>query len=309
VNAAKPSSRAEDGSPPATHDTKTTPVKPHGFEYLRANSLDEALELLAARAGEARPIAGGQSLVPIMNLRLARPEALVDIGRVEALRGIAVEKGVLRLGALTLHRELAESPLVAEHAPLLSRAAPYIGHEAIRNRGTLGGSLAHADPAAELPACVLALEGRIVAASRRGRRTLGAEQFFLGPYTTALEPDELVVAVEIPLAPPGRRVAFHELARRTGDYAMAGGAALARKSGAALREVRLAFFGVASRPVLARAAAAAIEGRAVGPDVLAAAQKALGADVQPQADLHHSAPMKAHLVRVLLGRLLEELAA
>ncbi|HEY6004880.1 MAG TPA: FAD binding domain-containing protein, partial [Anaeromyxobacter sp.] len=204
-------------------------MKPHGFEYLRASSLGEALELLATRAGDARPIAGGQSLVPVMNLRLARPEALVDIGRLDALRGIAVEKGALRLGALTLHRELVESPVVAEHAPLLSRAAPYIGHEAIRNRGTLGGSLAHADPAAELPACVLALDGRIVAASRRGRRTLAAEQFFLGPYTTALEPDELVVAVEIPLAPPGRRVAFHELARRIGDYAMAGGAALARR--------------------------------------------------------------------------------
>lgn len=284
-------------------------MKPAGFEYLRAKSLDEALELLAARPGDARPIAGGQSLVPVMNMRLARPEALVDIGRLEALRGIAVEEGVLRLGALTLHRELAGSPAVAEHAPLLSRAAPHIGHEAIRNRGTLGGSLAHADPAAELPACVVALDGRIVAASRRRRRAIPAEKFFVGPYTTALEPDELVVSVEIPLAPPGRRVAFHELARRVGDFAMAGGAALARRSGAALREVRLVFFGVGTRPALARAGAAAVEGRAASPEVVAAAQRALATDVQPQPDLHHSAAMKAHLLRVILGRLLEELAA
>lgn len=284
-------------------------MKPHAFEYQHAKSLDEALELLAARKGEARPIAGGQSLVPVMNMRLARPEALVDIGGLDALRGIAVEKGQLRLGALTLHRELLESPLVAEHAPLLARAAPYIGHEAIRNRGTLGGSLAHADPAAELPACVLALDARIVTASKRGRRTIGADQFFRGPYTTALEPDELVVAVELPRAPAGRRVAFHELARRAGDFAMAGGVALARRDGAALRDVRLVFFGVGNRPVLARGAAAAVEGRAPSPEAVGAAQRALTSDVEPQPDLHNSAAMKAHLLGVVLGRLLQELAA
>lgn len=284
-------------------------MKPQGFEYRRATSLEEALELLAARPGDARPIAGGQSMVPVMNMRLARPAALVDIGRLDALRGIAVEGGILRLGALTLHRELVESPVVREHAPLLARAATHIGHEAIRNRGTLGGSLAHADPAAELPACAVALEARIVVASRRGRRALHAGEIFLGPYTTALEPDELVVAVEIPLAPPGRRVAFHEIARRAGDFAMAGGAGVARRDGAKLRDVRLVFFGVGSRPVLARAAAAAVEGRAAAPDVTEAARRALGSDVEPQADLHCSAPMKAHLVRVVLGRLVEELAA
>jgi carbon-monoxide dehydrogenase medium subunit len=284
-------------------------VKPQAFEYARAKSLDEALELLAARGGDARPIAGGQSLVPMMNLRLARPEALVDIGRLEALRGIAVEKDVLRLGALTLHRELVESPAVAEHAPLLARAAAHIGHEAIRNRGTLGGSLAHADPAAELPACAVALGARVVAASRRGRRSVPAEQFFRAPYTTALEPDELVVAVEIPRGPPDRRFAFHELARRAGDFAMAGGVALARRGGGALREVRLVFFGVGTAPAPARSAAAAIEGRATAPEVVAAARRALAADVDPQPDLHASAAMKAHLLRVLLARLLEELAA
>jgi carbon-monoxide dehydrogenase medium subunit len=284
-------------------------MKPQGFEYHRAKSLEEALDLLAARPGDARPIAGGQSMVPVMNMRLARPAALVDIGRLDALRGIAVDRGVLRLGALTLHRELVESPIVREHAPLLARAAPHIGHEAIRNRGTLGGSLAHADPAAELPACALALDASVVAASRRGRRVLRAEELFLGPYTTALEPDELVVAVEVPLAPPGRRIAFHEIARRVGDYAMAGGAAVARREGAKLRDVRLAFFGVGSRPVLARAAAAAVEGRAAAPDGVDAARRALGTDVEPQADLHCSAPMKAHLARVVLGKLLEELAA
>lgn len=284
-------------------------MKPQAFDYQRATSLDEALELLAASAGEARPIAGGQSLVPVMNLRLARPAALVDIGRLEALRGIAVDEGLLRLGALTLHRELAASPLVAENAPLLARAAPHIGHEAIRNRGTLGGSIAHADPAAELPACLLALEGRVVAASRRGRRTIAAADFFLGPYTTALEPDELAVAVEIPVGTAARRCGFQELARRAGDFAMAGGAALARRDGAVLREVRLVLFGVGGRPVLARSAAAAVEGRAITPEVVGAAQRALAADVEPQPDLHSSAAMKAHLVRVVVARLLEELSA
>lgn len=284
-------------------------MKPQAFEYLRATSLDDALAHLAARPGEARPIAGGQSLVPVMNMRLARPTALVDIGRLDALRGISVEKDALRLGALTLHRELATSPVVAEHAPLLARAAPFIGHEAIRNRGTLGGSLAHADPAAELPACAVALGARIVVASQHGRRTVAAEQFFLGPYTTALGPDELVVALEVPVAPPGRRVAFQELARRAGDFATAGGAAVALRSGATLRNVRLVFFGVGGAPALALAAAAAVEGRAPSSDVRAAAARALASDVEPQPDLHASAAMKAHLLRVVLERLLQELAA
>lgn len=284
-------------------------MKAHDFEYLRVSTLDEALALLAGRAGEARVIAGGQSLVPVMNMRLAAPAALVDINHIASLAGLRVGGGVLRIGALTRHRELAESAVIAEHAPLLARAAPFIGHEAIRNRGTIGGSLAHADPGAELPACVLALGGLIVAASVRGQRRIAAEEMFLGPYTTALEPDELLVGVEIPLPRPGQRVAFQELSRRLGDYAMAGVAAVARRDGPALREVRLAFFGIGGRTVLARKAGAAVEGRSASPETVAVAQRALGEDVKPVGDLHNSAAMKAHLVRVLAGRVLAELGA
>jgi carbon-monoxide dehydrogenase medium subunit len=284
-------------------------LKASAFEYLRATTLDQALALLAQRAGEARVIAGGQSLVPVMNLRLAAPSALIDVNPIAELAGLTVSGGQLRLGALTRHRELADSPVVAEQAPLLARAAPHIGHEAIRNRGTIGGSLAHADPAAELPACVLALGGRIAVASVRGRRTIPAQDFFQGPYTTALEADELLVAVEIPVAPRGQRSAFLELSRRAGDYATAGLAALATRDGAKLRQVRLVVFGVSSRPVLARAAAAALEGRAADPETIAAVQRALDQEVAPVADLHHSAATKAHLVRVLAGRALTELSA
>jgi carbon-monoxide dehydrogenase medium subunit len=284
-------------------------LKASAFEYLRATTLDEALAFLARHPGEARVLAGGQSLVPVMNLRLAAPAALVDINPIAELGGLEVGRGHLRIGALTRHRELADSPLVAENAPLLARAAPHIGHEAIRNRGTIGGSLAHADPAAELPACVLALGGRIAVASARGRRVVAAADFFQGPYTTALAPEEMVVAVEIPLPPRGQRCAFLEISRRVGDYATAGLAALAVRDGRKLRQVRLVVFGVSSRPVLAAAAAAAIEGREVGPDTVAAVKQALRRDVQPVADLHHSAAMKGHLVGVLAGRALAELGA
>jgi carbon-monoxide dehydrogenase medium subunit len=284
-------------------------VKAHAFEYLRATTLEQALAHLAARPGEARILAGGQSLVPVMNMRLAAPAALVDVNRIGSLATVERVGEVLRIGALTRHCDLVTSPAVAQHAPLLARAAPCIGHEAIRNRGTLGGSLAHADPGAELPACALALDATVRLASTRGTRTVAADDFFLGPYTTALEPDEMIVALDVPAGRPGARCAFHELARRAGDYAMAGLAATARREGAVLRGVRLAFFGVGGRPVLARAAAAEVEGRAPTPEVVLAAQRALPVDVEPQPDLHSSAAMKAHLVRVLTERVLAALAA
>lgn len=283
-------------------------LKAPRFEYLRATTLDEALALLAEHAGEAKLLAGGQSLVPAMNMRLAAPAVLIDVNGIATLAGVDVVDGRLRIGALTRHRELIESPEVTARAPLLARAARHIGHDAIRNRGTIGGSLAHADPAAELPACVLALSGVIVAASARGLRRIAAEDFFLGAYTTALEPDEMIVAVEVPPPQPGHRAAFQELCRRLGDYAMAGLAAFARRDGDELRDVRLAFFAVSDRPVLARAAAAAVEGRAVSPETVAAALRALAEDIDPMADLYNSAAMKAHLMRVLAGRALAELA-
>ena len=284
-------------------------MKAHAFEYLRARSLGEALAALAARPGEARVLAGGQSLVPLMNMRLASPAALVDVGAVPELRGVEVRDGCLRLGALTRHHELLDIPEIAEHAPLLARAAPYVGHAAIRNRGTLGGSLAHADPGAELPACVLALGGRVLVASTRRTRAIAAEQFFLGPYTTALDPDEILLGVDLPIARADGRYSFHEFARRAGDFAMAGLAAVGRREAGTLCGVRLAFFGLGGTPLLAPRAAAAVEGRTPTPDVLAVVERALGEDLSPQPDLHTSAAMKAHLVRVLAARTLAELAS
>ena len=201
-------------------------MKAAAFSYARPQSLAEALDLLARHGEEAKPIAGGQSLVPALNLRLSAPELLIDIFRLRELQGISVEAGVLRLGALTRHAELLSAPEVGQHAPLLARAAAQIAHPAIRSRGTLGGSLANADPAAELPACMLALNARVIVESAgRGRRMVAADGFFTGLFATGLAADELLVGVEIDVPGPGACTGFAELARRSGDYAIIGLAA------------------------------------------------------------------------------------
>jgi carbon-monoxide dehydrogenase medium subunit len=269
-------------------------VKPAPLAYARAQSLAQALAALEAHGGEARLLAGGQSLIPALNLRLDTPAALIDINGLAELRGIALERGVLRIGALTRHAELEADPLVARHAPLLAEAAPLIAHAAIRSRGTIGGSLALADPAAELPACALALDAAILVAGRGGPRRIAATDFFQGLYTTALAPGEIITAVEIPSAQPGDRSAVEELARRHGDYAIVGLAA-ARPDGGA---PRLAFFGVGPTPLRARRAEAAL---AAGD--LAAAQAALEQELDPPGDLHGPPALRRHLARVLLGRI------
>ncbi|MFN3615176.1 MAG: FAD binding domain-containing protein, partial [Rubrimonas sp.] len=208
-------------------------MKAASLSYARAASIEEALALLARGGEAARVLAGGQSLVPALNLRLIEGPLLVDIGRIDALRGVALADGALRLGALTRHAELAIHPLVAAHAPMLAQAAPLIAHAAIRAKGTLGGSIAHADPAAELPACLLALDATVEAQGPQGARRIAAADFFLGMFRTALAPDEIVTAVEVPLAAAGRRHAVRELARRSGDYAIAGLALAATPAGGA----------------------------------------------------------------------------
>jgi carbon-monoxide dehydrogenase medium subunit len=283
-------------------------LKPAPFAYVRAASLDQVFDLLLRHGDEARLLAGGQSLISTLNLRLSAPTVVIDINGLEELAGIAVEDDMLRLGALTRQRAIEDSSDVARDAPLLKMAMPYIAHPAIRNRGTIGGSIALADPAAELPACAVALGAKIELRGPDGPRTVEATTFFRDLYETDLGPAEVVCAITVPRLEPGYRSAVDELARRQGDYAMIGLAAHARLDGRTLADARLVFFGVGARPVRAHTAGAALEGREVDATAVAAAQDALVADLDPSADLQASAATKLHLARVLTGRVLGQLA-
>ncbi|HNW63390.1 MAG TPA: xanthine dehydrogenase family protein subunit M [Piscinibacter sp.] len=277
-------------------------MKSPAFDYIRADSPQHAFELLAKHGDDARVIAGGQTLLATLNMRLSQPALLVDIAGFDAWRGIAVQGGLLRIGALARHSEVESSPLVARHAPLLAQAAPHIAHRAIRNLGTFGGALAYADPAAEWPACVLALDATLVIASAKGERRVAAADFFQGLYTTAMQPGELLMACEIPLIADGERQHFSELSRRQGDYAVAGLAARAKVSGSTLRDVRLAFLSLGDRPIRARAAEAALQGGTLDDARLAQADAALRAELDPFDDLTHSAAAKKQLAATLMRR-------
>ena len=262
-------------------------MKAPSFAYAKPRALAEALALAARPA--ARILAGGQSLIPSLNLRLSSPELLVDINGLPELKGIRFDNGVVRIGALATHAEIGKSDVVNEHLPLLAEAVPHIAHPAIRNRGTLGGSLALADPAAEYPACVLALDATIVAEGSKGSRKIRASDFFKGLFETDLEDGELLTAVEFNAQKKDEKSAFLELARRHGDYAIVGLAAFASSG-----TKRLAYFGAADRAVLAPHAAKAKD--------LDSAKAALAKDLQPPADLYHTSQTKLHLARVLLER-------
>jgi len=276
-------------------------MKASAFSYARATSVVNALELLAAHGDKAKVLSGGQSLMPAMNLRLISPELILDIGEIAELRGIAVRGGVLAIGALTRHVELARSPEIAAHAPLLTEAIVHVAHPAIRNRGTLGGSLAHADPASELPACMVALDATIIVRGQAGERRIAAKDFFMGIYETALSAQELLVAVELPVARKNSAHFFCEFARRHGDYAIAGLAAQAIVEGDVFTDLRLGFFAIGDRPVLAKAASRLVNVAAT-PAVLFEASSALGEELDPQEDQQASASMRRHLAKVLLGR-------
>ncbi|MGD1880688.1 MAG: FAD binding domain-containing protein [Kiloniellaceae bacterium] len=283
-------------------------MKPRAFEYIKATSLQDVFSVLDRHGDEAKILAGGQSLVPALNMRLAAPEIVVDVNAVEALRGIAVVGDSLRIGAMSRYVEIAASELVARHAPLIASAIPFIAHAAIRNRGTFGGSLCNADPASELPACALALRAVFNLAGSAGERAVAAEDFFLGTYTTALEPTEVLTSVDIPLAMDGTVSYFDEVARRRGDYAMAGLAACAERRGGTLADVRLVFFAVSDMPHLAAGAMAAADGQAVAGLDIEAVCAALGADFTPQEDLTTSAATKLQLMKVLTRRALTAFA-
>jgi aerobic carbon-monoxide dehydrogenase medium subunit len=276
-------------------------MKASAFSYARATSVSNALELLATHGDGAKLLSGGQSLMPAMNLRLISPELIVDISEIAELRGIAISGDVLHIGALTRHVDLARSPEIAAHAPLLTEAIAHVAHPAIRNKGTIGGSLAHADPASELPACMLALNATIVIRGSAGERRMAAGDFFTGIYETALSAQEVLVAVELPVAPKNSAHFFCEFARRHGDYGIVGLAAQAIVAGDILTDLRLAFFAVSDRPILAKAATKLLN-VAVTSEVLSEASKALGEELDPQEDQQASASMRRHLAKVLLAR-------
>jgi aerobic carbon-monoxide dehydrogenase medium subunit len=271
-------------------------VKPAPFAFERARSLDHAIELIAG-AEDARLLAGGQSLIATLNMRLSRPQLIVDINRVPGLDRITSSNGQIEIGALVRYAQAERSAEVATHAPLIAKALPFIGHPAIRNRGTVGGSIAFGDPAAELPACFVALDGEAVIAGPSGTRVVKADAFYKGLFESALTPRDVLTAIRIPVATSETRTAFAELARRHGDYAIAGLAASVRANGKFLSDVRLVFFGVGTTPVRARNAETAL---ATG-DIEAAA-KALAKDLDPPDDVQATGAVKRQLAQVLLKR-------
>jgi carbon-monoxide dehydrogenase medium subunit len=284
-------------------------VKAPRFSYVRAESLEQVFELLKQHGEDARILAGGQSLIPTLNMRLSQPAILIDINRLDALKGISAGDGAVRIGALTRQVEVAESPVIAARLPLIAAAMPHVAHVAVRNRGTFGGSVALADPAAEMPACVLALGGTLVVAGARGRREIAAEDFFKGLYETAREPDEILVEVRIPVEAPGTVSVFLELAQRHGDFAIAGLACHARIEGDTVAEAKLVYFASEDRPRLAKGAMAALAGKAWNDGTRAAVIAALADDLDPMTNLDGGAAMKLHLQRVLTGRALDAAVA
>ena len=287
-------------------------MKPAPFVYHRATSVDEALHLLAEHGGDAKPLAGGQSLVPAMNFRLAQPAVLVDLNPIGALAGIqGHDDGGLRLGAMTRHRAVERSEVVARHAPLLNAAMPFVAHVPIRTRGTLGGSLAHADPAAELPAVMLALDAHIGVRGRAGARAIAAADFFLGLFTTALAPEEIVVDVTVPALAPHSGWAVDEVARRHGDFALAGAAAVVTLDATGhVATSRIGLFGVHDRAVRASHAEGVLHGqRPTTAAIAEAAAAAASQDVDPPTDVHASSAYRRHLVAVMVRRVLTQAAA
>ena len=284
-------------------------MKAAAFDYVKPKALSDALSLLEQGGDDARLIAGGQTLLATLNMRLSEPSILIDITDVAELKGISVVGDKLRIGALVTHTEIEDSDLVAKHAPLLKAAAPHIAHRAIRNLGTWGGSLAYGDPAAEWPACSLTLQATMVIHGPSGERKISAKDFFIDLYTTSLEPDEILVATEIPLATANQVFYFHELARRHGDYAVAGLAAVAEKQGSVLNNCVFTFFSVSSTPVMVVAAQDVVNGQVMNDQVIAKAVEAAREEIDAIADITNSAAAKTHLIGVLLERGLKHLVA
>lgn len=279
-------------------------MKAAAFDYIKVDSITQVFDLLQTHGDDARVLAGGQTLMATLNMRLSEPALVIDITGIGALRGIEQRGNMLRIGALATHAQIEESPLVARVAPLLAQAAPHIAHRAIRNRGTWGGSIAYADPAAEWPACLLALGGTVIVQGPAGERRIPVDEFFTGLYATALRPDEIITASEIPVAAPDQWQGMSQLARRHGDYAIVGLAASIHRQGGVLRAPRLAFMGVGTTPWRARQAEGVLDGQVADEATLARAVAALREEIDPLPDLTNSPATKRHMAGVLLQRLL-----
>jgi len=281
-------------------------MKPAPFDYFTPATLDEALALLAEHGGEAKPLAGGQSLIPAMNFRLARPAVLVDLNGISELAYVRPESGGVAVGAMTRQRVVERSEVVARAAPLLAEALPSIAHPQIRNRGTVGGSIAHADPSAELPAVMLALEARFRAQGSTGERSIPAAEFFKGMLETALEPGELLVEIAVPPLPASTGTAFLEVARRHGDYAMVGVAGVVTLDPRGrCKQARISLLSVGDGPVLATEAGKVLAGQTPSADLLRAAGDAAAThDIDPPSDIHATAAYRRRLAAVLTRRAL-----
>lgn len=282
-------------------------MKPASFDYFAPRSLSDAVSMLGAAGPDAKLLAGGQTLVPAMSMRLARPSALIDLNGVTELAFLRETAEGLEIGAMTRQRALEDSEIVGRRASLFHRALPHVAHFQIRNRGTIGGSLVHNDPAAELPAVVTALDGVLELVGPKGRRRLNADDFFQGMLTTALDPDEILATVHIPALPDGVGTGFAEIARRHGDFALAGALAILHQmSDGAIDLARLVLFGVGTGPVRARAAEALLCGEIGGPKLWDAAATRAVRDLEPSADQHASAIYRREAAKVLARRVLAQ---
>jgi carbon-monoxide dehydrogenase medium subunit len=284
-------------------------MKAPSFSYVRPETIAEAIGLLSSSPDDSRILAGGQSLVPMLNLRVVSPSILIDVNQISALEGITVESEKVHLGALTRHVELETASEISTHLPLLSLAAPHIAHPAIRTRGTFGGSCAFADPSAEIPACSLALDATFVMAGPNGERRVLAQDFFVGPLTTALKPDELLLRAEFPKPKPGYVSAFGELTRRKGDFALVGIAAYGSTSQRRFSDLRIVIFGAGDKPVRAIHLENALQDQNASPDSIRRVMTALDADIDPRDDLHAKSETRRHLAKVLAVRVLNNLIA
>lgn len=279
-------------------------MKPAAFDYVRPDSIDEVVSLLAEHGGEAKIIAGGQSLMPLLNFRMLRPALLIDINRIPDLGSVAEEAGRLRVGARTRHHTLEMSPVVARHFPVLSEAMSHVAHLAIRNRGTIGGSLSHADPAAELPMMAMLLDAEIEVRAKRENRRIAAADFFVAPLTSALEEDELVTEIVFPKLPTRTGWGFEEFAQRSGDFAIAAVAALVSLRDGKIEDVRIAAMGVDETPLRFRDVETGLAGQTPTVDLMRSAAASMRAIVQPNTDLKASADYRRHLVEAIAERVL-----
>ncbi|MBV8535344.1 MAG: xanthine dehydrogenase family protein subunit M [Alphaproteobacteria bacterium] len=284
-------------------------MKPAKFEYHAPASVDEAIGLLARYGGEARVLAGGQSLIPMMNFRVAAPAALIDLNRIPSLAYIRADGNIVRIGAMTRQRAIEFSAVVREKLPLLHEAVSWVGHLPTRSRGTIGGSLAHADPAAELPMALQAMEGEVVARGPTGERTIKAGELFTSSLTTTLKADEILTEIRFPASPPGAAYAVEEFARRHGDFAITAIACLIVRDGPRCKMARLATGGVGPVPLRLRGAEAILEQRGLADEAIDAAAAAAAKAVDPMSDHQGSAEYRRHLTQVLTGRAIHKALA